>query len=161
MDAIYRIDMFTFVCSDCGHAKGAQETLEGSHLLEKLDEGGLRAVLHRLICSQCHGRNIALVDRDIGVARANTEMNSDDLSGSENREMLDTDRAPSEKLCVTCGEPISEGRVRALPDTTVCVDCASLHPKTKRIAYEPMGSREDYKKDSGRNFGGSGNNRVF
>lgn len=27
--------------------------------------------------------------------------------------------------CATCGEPIAEGRLEALPCTAVCIDCAS------------------------------------
>lgn len=30
------------------------------------------------------------------------------------------------KICLECGEPIGEGRLKAMPSATLCIDCASL-----------------------------------
>ena len=34
---------------------------------------------------------------------------------------------PAEKLCNLCGKPIAAARLEALPDTTICLDCARKH----------------------------------
>ena len=34
------------------------------------------------------------------------------------------------RSCVSCGGPIQQGRLRALPDTTTCVACSTAKPKT-------------------------------
>jgi RNA polymerase-binding transcription factor DksA len=54
--------------------------------------------------------------------------------------------------CLSCGEEIPEKRLEALPGTKLCVDCAASNPNEnnrKRIA-EPLGSRDDYKRDRAR-----------
>jgi len=33
------------------------------------------------------------------------------------------------KLCVSCNSEIPEGRLKALPNTKVCVDCSTVKPK--------------------------------
>ena len=33
------------------------------------------------------------------------------------------------KLCVSCDSEIPEGRLKALPNTKVCVDCSVVKPK--------------------------------
>ena len=33
------------------------------------------------------------------------------------------------KLCVSCDSEIPEGRLKALPNTKVCVDCSTVKPK--------------------------------
>ena len=73
----------------------------------------------------------------------------------------DPDWRPSDKLCVVCGEPITIGRARALPETKVCIDCAAHRPAEPRRIDEPLGNRDDFKKDSGKNFGSAGTNRNF
>ncbi len=43
----------------------------------------------------------------------------------------------SQKLCVVCGQPISEARLEALPGVTTCIDCARKNPpKIDARAYE-------------------------
>ncbi|MFZ4109727.1 MAG: TraR/DksA C4-type zinc finger protein [Polymorphobacter sp.] len=50
---------------------------------------------------------------------------------------------------MNCGLDIGTGRRKALPSTTLCVDCASGHPsgQSNRTASEPLGSRQDFLKD--------------
>jgi hypothetical protein len=36
-----------------------------------------------------------------------------------------------EKLCVSCGEPIPEKRLKAVPGTTTCVQCAMVSRKSR------------------------------
>ena len=33
------------------------------------------------------------------------------------------------KLCVSCDSEIPEGRLKAIPNTKVCVDCSAVKPK--------------------------------
>jgi len=33
-------------------------------------------------------------------------------------------------VCDRCGAPIPEGRLRAMPDSVLCVECAALEPRT-------------------------------
>jgi DnaK suppressor protein len=34
-------------------------------------------------------------------------------------------------ICDTCGEPISPGRLRALPEGVLCLDCSSKAPRSR------------------------------
>ena len=36
-----------------------------------------------------------------------------------------------DKLCVSCGEPIPEKRLEAVPGTTTCVKCATVPRKSR------------------------------
>ncbi len=54
-----------------------------------------------------------------------------------------------ENECSRCGGEIPIARLDAVPGTTLCIKCASGGPSDdqKRFISEPLGSREDYKKD--------------
>ena len=53
----------------------------------------------------------------------------------------------NETYCRECGLVIPVERINALPDTKLCVDCASDPNFKKQKVSEPWGSREEYKKD--------------
>ena len=53
----------------------------------------------------------------------------------------------NETYCRECGLVIPVERINALPDTKLCVDCASDPNFKKQKVPEPWGSREDFKKD--------------
>ena len=54
--------------------------------------------------------------------------------------------------CTNCGKPIPDGRLRAVPGTKLCVDCAQNDPSAapNRSVSEPWGSREAWKRDKAR-----------
>ncbi|MDB2663068.1 TraR/DksA C4-type zinc finger protein [Paracoccaceae bacterium] len=52
-----------------------------------------------------------------------------------------------ETYCRKCGLVIPIERMKVLPDTQLCVDCASDPNFKKQKVPEPWGSREDFKKD--------------
>jgi RNA polymerase-binding transcription factor DksA len=37
-------------------------------------------------------------------------------------------KKPSRRKCSLCGGPISAARLEALPDVSICVECAKKHP---------------------------------
>ncbi|MFT3786340.1 MAG: TraR/DksA C4-type zinc finger protein [Tepidisphaeraceae bacterium] len=39
-----------------------------------------------------------------------------------------TESKSTKRLCSICGQPIAKARLEALPDTTVCIECAKKHP---------------------------------
>ena len=49
--------------------------------------------------------------------------------------------------CDECGEVIPELRLKAIPGTSKCVDCASKQPFDKIQIKEPWGTREEFKRD--------------
>lgn len=53
--------------------------------------------------------------------------------------------------CTSCNSYISLERIRALPSTTLCINCASQDPSNKknRFIKDTFGSRNDYKRDRG------------
>jgi RNA polymerase-binding transcription factor DksA len=51
-----------------------------------------------------------------------------ELVASQLQKVRDALNIPSlTKICLECGEPIGEGRLKAVPSATQCIDCASLH----------------------------------
>ncbi len=46
----------------------------------------------------------------------------------------------SQKLCSICGDPIPEGRLKVMPKTNVCTNCANEHKPQASISK----SAEDY-----------------
>ncbi|MDD9921600.1 MAG: TraR/DksA C4-type zinc finger protein, partial [Boseongicola sp.] len=53
----------------------------------------------------------------------------------------------AEIRCEDCGEVIPELRLKAVPETSKCVDCAAKQPSEKRRIKEPWGTREEFNKD--------------
>ena len=51
--------------------------------------------------------------------------------------------------CSGCSNAIPEARLKAVPDTTLCVDCASLDGQgsKRRTDVENFGTRDDWQKD--------------
>ena len=49
--------------------------------------------------------------------------------------------------CISCGIQIDPRRLKEVPDTKLCIDCASDLPFKKHRIHEPLGTREDFKKD--------------
>jgi ribosomal protein L37AE/L43A len=53
----------------------------------------------------------------------------------------------SDVLCHACGTPIPVARIAALPQTHHCVHCAAALGSDSATFVEPLGSREDFKRD--------------
>ncbi len=66
------------------------------------------------------------------------------------------------RYCEYCGTTIPDARIAALPDTRLCIDCASNDPsgRPNRRVSEPWGSRDDWKRDSGANWSNSQKNKL-
>jgi len=45
------------------------------------------------------------------------------------------------KYCINCGKEIPEGRIKALPKTTTCVECS--HVKVKKVYQNVNSDGED------------------
>jgi len=51
------------------------------------------------------------------------------------------------KFCIECGLEIDNERIKKVPTTLHCIDCASEISFERRRIFEPLGTREDFKKD--------------
>lgn len=56
------------------------------------------------------------------------------------------------RKCRVCGVEISELTLEAVPHTECCSEHLDQNPRAKVRLEEPVGSREDFKRDSGANF---------
>lgn len=112
-------------CIRCGHTRS----------FPKLpDDGQVRQWKAKAICSRCKSRDITL-----------------DLFRLENPAARPAP-APS-KACVVCGQQIDPMTLEVVPYTRCCTEHFSHNPQVSTRIREPMGSREDFKRDSAANFG--------
>ena len=81
-----------------------------------------------------------------------------ELYGAKGRIKLPK-RSSSIRLCIDCGEQITEARVKALPDTTRCVGCQSRlessapNSHVRKIDEGLAGTREGHKRMRGQQRG--------
>jgi hypothetical protein len=130
---------FQIKCRGCAHSVDGDKDLLIS-LLQKLniDVGsatGLNIrdlVLNRsrLSCSSCGKRGPSI------ISKAPLNEASRAISDEAN-------------LCVACGIEIETKRIEVLPDTVYCKVCSELSGGggKARVESEPLGSREDFRRD--------------
>lgn len=111
-------------CSVCGHSKSYVEPPSNDHI---------RELERRMICSRCGARRATLdlfevAAPDSPVGRVGP------------------------RKCLVCGAEISELTLEAVPHTECCSEHLDQNPQAKVRLEEPVGSREDFKRDSGANF---------
>jgi hypothetical protein len=55
----------------------------------------------------------------------------------------------AKKNCLNCRTPIAEARLKAMPNTRLCINCAKRDPsgQANRRSSETWGTRDDWKKD--------------
>ena len=64
------------------------------------------------------------------------------------------------KYCIVCGDEIEEQTLFAVPHTKCCRKHLRSNPTVKTELNEPLGTREDFKKDSRSNWGRSRSNKI-
>ena len=112
-------------CVKCGHTKLFQEEIGNEHF---------RRLADHAVCSKCHSKEITL-----------------DLFSEKSAPAPQSNRQ-SVKNCVICGSEISELTLEVVPHTLCCSEHLNQNPPARTRIVEPMGSREDFKKDSGSNW---------
>lgn len=112
-------------CVRCGHTKSFHEEIGNEYVQQLKDHA---------VCSKCRSKEITI---DL--------FSLESPSGS----ML---HHQSAKKCIVCGSEISEITLEAVPHTLCCSEHLDQNPPARTRIVEPMGSREDFKKDSASNW---------
>ena len=112
-------------CVRCGHTKSFQHEI-GDDYVQQLKD--------RAVCSKCRSKEITI-----------------DLFSLETQRIPTLDRQLAKK-CIVCGSEISEITLEAVPHTLCCSEHLNQNPPAGTRIIEPMGSREDFKKDSASNW---------
>lgn len=113
-------------CVRCGHTKSFHEEI-GNEYVKRLKD--------HAVCSKCRSKKITL-----------------DLFSLESTAGPTLHRQ-SVKKCIVCGLAISELTLESVPHTLCCSVHLDQNPLARPKIKEPMGSREDFKRDSASNFG--------
>jgi hypothetical protein len=92
------------------------------------------SVIYHVVCANCG--HSALVER---APRAGALWRCGDCGG--------VGVEASDTLCHACATPIPAARIAALPQTHHCVQCAAALDVRPVTIAEPLGSREDFKRD--------------
>lgn len=114
----------TIRCSACGHSKSFAEPPSDDHV---------RELERRMICSRCGARRATLDLFDVAVPASRLVR-------------------VGPRKCRVCGVEISELTLEAVPHTECCSEHLAHNPQVAVRTEEPVGSREDFKRDSGANF---------
>ena len=69
-------------------------------------------------------------------------------------------KTSKEKRCIVCDEVISESTLQAVPKTKCCSKHLDSNPTVIPKLDEPLGTREDFKKDSASNWVRSRSNKL-
>lgn len=112
-------------CVRCGHTKPFHNEISDEHVQQLKD---------RVVCSKCRSKEITL-----------------DLFSLEAQRVPTLSRQ-SAKKCIVCGSEISEITLEAVPHTLCCSEHLDQNPRAQIRIIEPMGSRDDFKKDSASNW---------
>jgi hypothetical protein len=112
-------------CVRCGHTKSFHQEI-GDEYVQRLRD--------RAVCSKCRSKEITL-----------------DLFSLETQRVPTLDLQSARK-CIVCGLEIAEITLEAVPHTLCCSEHLNQNPPARPRVVEPMGSREDFKKDSASNW---------
>jgi len=122
-------------CRDCMHEKSFSSPITGIQL---------DALKYNVVCSQCEKKN--KISIYIYSQRASRIKQQTKFSNQKN--------------CIVCGVEISESTLFALPHTKCCSEHLSSNPTVTPKIEEPLGTREDFKKDSTSNWVNSRKNKL-
>jgi hypothetical protein len=101
-----------------------------------------------IVCNDCqHSAELQLTEAQSRKSRVALKFRCD-CGGSGT--LVDY-ASPGEraKQCANCKEPISEQRLKAVPGTRLCVECARSGPDgdKRKFVEDSWGSREAFKRD--------------
>ena len=120
-------------CKVCSHKK---------NLFEPLGKDKIPEWEKRAICSKCNARDFSIdifeIANEVGVQV----------------------KTAKEKRCIVCDEVISESTLQAVPKTKCCSKHLDSNPTVIPKLDEPLGTREDFKKDSASNWVRSRSNKL-
>jgi hypothetical protein len=124
-------------------------TIEEEQILKKFwkETGSIEAIS---IALGRHKGSITARIRKLGLDALSSqfkEQEKEDYEPIDDTSSVISPLNKNETYCRTCGLVIPVERINAVPDTQLCVDCASDPNFKKQKVSEPWGSREDYKKD--------------
>ncbi len=111
--------------SSCGHKKYFYEIISDDHQ---------KALKNKSVCSRCGCKDSTL---DLFLVQASQARF---VARQEHR------------MCKVCGAEIAEHTLEHAPHTVCCAEHLDHNPPAKPVIVEPMGSREDFKKDSASNW---------
>ena len=120
-------------CKNCSHKKSFAEPFNG----DKLEKFKAHAY-----CSKCSKKTFSI-----------------DIFQIEEVASKQT-RFSSKKKCIVCDREISEKTLFALPHTKCCSEHLDSNPTVIPKADEPLGTREDFKKDSASNWSRAQSNKF-
>lgn len=120
-------------CKKCRHKKNILEPIS-AEIIKKWENKGY--------CSKCKSKNFSI---DVFTLAK-----------------VSSFQAPStrKKLCLVCKNEISDETLFALPHTLCCGDHLDHNPAVIPKLDEPLGTREDFKKDSRSNWARSRSNKL-
>lgn len=124
-------------------------TIEEEQILKKLwkETGSIEAISIAL------GRHKVSITARLGklgleaLSSQSKEQEKENFEPIDNTSSVISPSNENETYCRTCGLVIPVERINAVPNTQLCVDCASGPNFKKQKVSEPWGSREDYKND--------------
>ena len=120
-------------CKKCGNKK---------NIFDPITEKILSELKEKSVCSACRAKSFS-----IDIFQLETS-NSEQLKFS------------TDKKCTECGAVIEERTLLAVPHTQCCSLHLTSNPGIKNKILEPLGSREDFKKDSSSNWSRSRHNKL-
>ena len=120
-------------CKNCSHK---------ITILEPFTKDKVENFKQHAICSKCHKRNFSIDVFEL----TESETSQTKFSGK--------------KKCIVCGIEIAESTLFALPHTKCCSDHLDSNPAVIPKVDEPLGTREDFKKDSASNWSRAQSNKL-
>ena len=91
------------------------------------------------------------VKRDTGIQKTKDELNRLRTNKEKKVRNKNIDHNKSSYRCTSCNAYIPIQRIVSLPNTNLCVNCASKDPhnQKKQFVKDTFGSRDDFKRDRG------------
>ena len=91
------------------------------------------------------------IKRDSGIQKTKDELNRFRTNKEKKVPNKNIDHSKSSYRCISCNAYIPIQRIMSLPNTNLCVNCASQDPQNekKRFVKDTFGSRDDFKRDRG------------
>ena len=120
-------------CKKCGNKKNIFDPITENSLTELKEKG---------VCSACRSKSFSI-----------------DIFKLETSNSKQT-KFSIVKKCMECEEVIAEHTLMAVPHTQCCSLHLSSNPGIKNKISEPLGTREDFKKDSSSNWARARSNKL-